>query len=255
MSWYSTGAEAAEALQAASSSGKRRKDFWIQQGKEDATIRFLAPATQSFNYRRCFIKWAKGNKFATVADDAPFLSHPANLSIQNTFGWWVLDRRKFEIDDKETGEKKTIGPRVVFFADGTRTRKQLVAFEKQQLKNENEDREQDGKDALELKDFNLTHYDVSVSKDKGAPWLFTAKRSRKLSKEDLAVIDKANLPLDDIQKQHALLADELAPPTSTMLASILNQAQVQEEEASVEEKATSYSYDDNDDDVVSFDDD
>lgn len=255
MSWYTTGAEAADALAAASAaSGRKRRDFWIRQGEEDATIRFLAPATQSFNYKRSYVKWARGQKFYTSpqTEPDPFLS--AGLTLQATFAWWVLDRRVLEFDDKQTGEKKTVGPRVLYFADGQRTRKQLKAFEAQQLKNENEDREADGKDALELKDFNLTHYDVTVSKDKGAPWLFVARRARKLAKADLEVIEKSGLTLDFADQKKAL-AEELKPLEPMEIKALLNGATSVADDSSEESSgSTEYSYDDEEDDTIKFDD-
>lgn len=248
--WYTTEAEAADALAAASSVQRRsNKSFWIQQGKEDATIRFLLPATASFNYKRSYVPAARGQKFYTSpqTDPDPFVQ--AGLQLQATFAWWVLDRRVIEFEDKQTHEKKKVGPRVLFFADGQRTRKQLIAFEKAQLKAENEEREQDGKDPLKLEDFNLTHYDVTVSKDKGAPWLFTARRPRALQKADKELIEKSALDLSK-EKQFEELAKELAPLPIADIRILLNQQAVAAAEDSTEEESsTPYSYDDEEDKI------
>jgi hypothetical protein len=243
MSWYTVGQEAADALAASQSQFRRTKNFFTRQDQgESAVIRFLSPAKDSFNYKRAFVKWAKGQKTFTSPQTVPDPFVEAGLQLQAAFAWKVIDRRVIEFDDKTTGEKKKIGPRVLYFADGQRTRKQLLAFEKQILEDENEARAEDGKDPLGLQDFNLTSYDLTVKKEKGAPWIFTAKRPRKLSKEDQELVEKNDFDLKE----------ELAPLETPVLKALLGSP-----ESVVEEKETetSYSYEDDGDDTIKFSDD
>jgi len=245
MSWYSTGADAAEKL-TASSGGRRRANFYVQDG-ESARIRFLKPAAESFNYKRCFVKWAKGEKMLTSPDTTPDPFVERGLPLQASFAWPIIDRRVIEFSDQTTGEKKKIGPRVLYFADGSRTLKQLKAFEREMLNAVNEEREEDGKDALTLDEFNLTHYDLKVSKPKGAPWNFVQMRPKELSDKDNELVEKANLDLNG----HDWLANILKPLPLEELKSILGSSD--EEEESSEDETYSYS-DDEEDDTVSFDD-
>lgn len=240
MSWYSTGAEAADVV-AASMVTKRRRNFYTKAG-ERAVIRFLSPATESFNYKRCFVAHAKGEKMLTSPQTIPDPFEAAGLKLQAAFGWLVIDRRILEFKDDQ-GEDKKVGPRVLYFADGQRTRKQLIAFEKDQLANMNEERAEDGKEPLTLAEYNLTSYDISVSKDKGAPWNFSAKRPKALSKDDRELIEKNEF----------VLHEELAPLPVAEIAAIVGGKQVEAEEVTGE---TKYSYggdEDDDDDTIDFD--
>lgn len=239
MSWYSTGAEAADAV-AASMVTKRKRNFFTKAG-ESAVIRFLAPATDSFNYKRSFVKWAKGEKMQTSYDspECPLVQHP-NTQLQAAFAWLVIDRRVLKFKDQQSGEEKEVGPRVLYFADGQRTRKQLISLEKQLLQDENEEREGEGKEALTLEEFNLTSYDLTVRKDPKAPWVITAKRPKKLTAADNDLVEKSGFNL----------MEELAPLPIAELKAMLGTAV---EEPTEESKSTTYSYGNDDDDTVSFD--
>jgi len=269
MSWYSVGAEAADAV-AASMITKRRKNFFTDQKRgESATIRFLTPAAASFNYKRSFVQYARGEKMLTSPGTLPDPFVEAGLSLQASFGWWIIDRRILEFKDQQTGEDKKVGPRVLYFADGQRTRKQLLAFEQQMLVNENEDREADGKEPLTLADFNLTSYDITASKAAKAPWNFVAKRPRELSTTDLELVEKVlEVPYSELYsaetdddgrvtaytgKFRDLLAEELAPlPLAELTALLRGQAAADTAGSSNNEETTSYSYGDDDEDTVSF---
>lgn len=238
MSWYSEGAEAADAV-AASMVTRKRRNFFTKAG-ESGVVRFLRPAQDSFNYKRSFVKWAKGEKMLTSYDspECPLVQHP-NTTLQAAFAWPILDRRilKFKTDQ---GEEKEIGPRVLYFADGQRTRKQLIAFENQMLLDENEARAEDGHDPLTLEEYNLTSYDLTVRKDPKAPWVITAKRPKALTSKDLELIESDSF----------VLVEELAPLAIAELKAILGTSPA---ETSGEE-TTTYSYADDDDDAISLDD-
>lgn len=251
MSWYSTGSAEAEKLAASTGNRRRPRNFFTKPG-ERAVIRFLVPATESFNYKRAFVPWAKGQKLLTSPDSVPDPFVERGLSLQAASAWPIIDRRKVEFTTDE-GEDKSFDRIVRFFADGMRTRKQLVAFERDMLDSVNEEREEDGKEPFTLEEFNLSHYDITVSKEKGAPWNFTAKRAKKLSKEDLELLEKAQLDIEKADWNKEWLAGELAPLPEAELVAILGQGG--NEPQKVEgENAPSYSYDDDDDDTVSFDD-
>lgn len=242
--WFSVGAEAADALAASQRNTGRTKNFFTKPD-ESAVIRFLAPADSSLNYKRCFVKWAKGQKLLTSPQTVPDPFVEAGLKLQVAYAWKILDRRILEFET-EAGEKKKVGPRILFFADGIRTRKQLQAFEKQMLEDENEARAEDGKDALTLEEFNLTSYDITVKKDKGAPWLFTAKRAKALSKDDKELIEKGDFDLQE----------ELAPlPQAELNALLHGGAAVEAVASETPETETAYSYsDDEEDDTIKFSD-
>lgn len=240
MSWYSVGEEAAEAMAASASQRKSRKNFFTTKG-ESARIRFLKRASESFNYKRSFVKWAQGQKLLTSPDVSPNPFQEAGLSLQAAFAWPILDKREIEIEDRDTGEKKKIGPRVLYFADGQRTRKQLIAFEKEMLAAENESRAEEGKDPLTLDDFNLTHYDLKVSKPQGAPWNFVAIRSKaELSKAEQELIEKYSFDL----------AEELKPLPLSELKGLLRTPQV--DTSTEEEETVEYSYSSDEEDVIKF---
>lgn len=244
MNWYSTGSAEAEKL-AASTQTRRTRNFFTKPG-ESARIRFLKPAAASFNYKRAFVTWAKGQKLLTSPGTAPDPFVERGLSLQAAFAWPILDKRTIEIKDRDSGEEKKIGPRVLFFADGQRTRKQLIAFERDMLDNVNEEREEEGKDPLTLEEFNLTSYDLKVSKDQKAPWNFIGTRPKELAKEENELIEKAQIDLSS----HDWLARELAPLPSAELKILLENSPAPVKAAGSSDEA--YSYDDNDDDTVSF---
>lgn len=243
MSWYSTGAQAADEM-AASTVSRRRRNFYTKPG-EGAVIRFLSPATKGFNYKRCFVKWAKGEKMLTSPGGAPDPFEAAGLQLQVSTAWLILDRRVLKFNDKQTGEEKEIGPRVLYFADGTRTRKQLQAFEQEMLAQENEERSENGLELLTLEQFNLTSYDLKASKETKAPWNFVAKRPKPLSKADQEIIEKGSFDL----------MEELKPLPLPEIQAILKghgpAADVDEDDD--ETTTGSYSYSDDDDDTIKFD--
>lgn len=239
MSWYSVGEEAAEAMAASAAQRKSRKNFFTQKG-ESARIRFLKRASDSFNYKRSFVKWAQGQKLFTSPEVSPNPFVEAGLSIQAAFAWPILDKREIEIEDKQTGEKKKIGPRVLYFADGQRTRKQLIAFEKEMLAGENESRLEEGKDPLSLDDFNLTHYDLKVSKPKDAPWNFVAIRSK---------VELSPAEQDLVEKYQIDFREELKPLPLSELRAILKTPQVDSVD---DEETVEYSYSSEEDDVIKF---
>lgn len=262
MSWYSTGNIAAEQLAASSSSSRRSRNFFTKEG-ESAVIRFLKPAAESFNYKRAFVKWAKGEKMLTSPGVAPDPFVEAGLSLQVSYAWPVIDRRVLEFDDKETGEKKSVGPRVMYFADGVRTRKQLVAFEKEMCAQANEELVDEGKEPKyvvqfqldkegniipehkDKEEFNLTHYDLKVSKEKKAPWNFVAKRPKKVSKDDEALVEKYAIDL----------MEELKPrPLPELVGILKGQAQQTSNGDSADEDVPEYSYSSDEDDTIKFED-
>lgn len=245
--WYSVGHVEAEKM-AASTQNRRVKNFFTKPG-ESARIRFLKPARDSFNYKRAFVKWAKGQKLLTSPGSVPDPFVEAGLKLQAAFAWPIIDRRVFEFTD-DSGEDKKIGPRTLLFADGQRTRKQLLAFEKEMLAMANEEREEEGLDPLVVDEklgycpeFNLSSYDLKVSKEKGAPWNFVAMKPKDLSKDDEQLLEKT--PID--------LQEELKPLPAAELRVLLNGGS---NEVSSESKSdeTAYSYSDDDDDTISFND-
>lgn len=242
MSWYSTGHEDAERL-AASTVTRRTRNFFTKPG-ESARIRFLRPATESFNYKRAFVPWAKGQKLLTSPDTVPDPFVERGLSLQAAFAWPIIDRRTFEIEDRDTGEKKEIGPRILYFADGQRTRKQLVAFEREMLATINEDREEEGKEPFTLAEFNLTSYDIKASKEKRAPWNFVAVTPKPLSDVDKEMMEKGAIDL----------REELKPLPEADLKSLLSQGDtsLSSAAADTEDESETYSYSDDDDDTISF---
>lgn len=245
MSWYSEGAEAAEQLAKSTNQVRRTKNFFTKPG-ESAIVRFLSPASESFNYKRAFVKWAKGEKMLTSPQTVPDPFVEAGLSLQAAFAWKVIDRRILKFKDQQTGEEKEVGPRVLYFADGQRTRKQLIAFEREMLESVNEERAEDGKEPLTLDQFNLTSYDLKVSKEKGAPWNFVAKRPKALSKADEELIEKYDFNL----------AEDLKPLESAELRGLLKGAGAAEgngaSSSDDEEETVAYSYSDDEDDTIKF---
>lgn len=241
MSWYSEGNEGAEQLTATASTFRRQRNFFTKDGEPAARLRFLKPAQESFNYKRAFIPSApKGtNKLQTSYDtpDCPVVKSPKH-NLQVAFAWPIIDRRILKFKDK-SGEDKEVGPRVLYFADGIRTRKQLIQFEKDMLANKNEERAEDGLEPLTLEEFNLTHYDIKASKAKGAPWTFTQVRPKDLTEADLELIEAEPI----------VLHEELEPLPKEQLAALVGGAVEETPEAT-----TAYSYEANDDDTVDFED-
>lgn len=239
MSWFSEGAAAADAVSASMVSKRKRNFFTDQKKSEKAVIRFLRPASESFNYKRSFVKWARGEKMQTSYDtpECPLVQNP-DLQLQATFAWPIIDRRILKFVDAQTNEAKEVGPRVMYFADGGRTRKQLIAFEAQMLADENEARAEDGKEPLKLEQYNLTHYDLTVTKAQKAPWVITAKRPKTLSKEDLELVEKN--PID--------LAEEVQPLPLAELRALIG-GPVAAPASNSEEDTVSYSYSEDDDEI------
>lgn len=245
-SWYSVGAQEADKL-AASTQTRRTRNFFTKAG-EIATIRFLKPANESFNYRRSFVSWAKGQKLLTSPGTQPDPFVERGLSLQAAYAWPIIDRRIFEFEDNDTGEQRKSGPRILFFADGTRTRKQLQNFEKQMLQDYNEEREENGEEPVTLAEYNLTSYDIRCSKEQKAPWNFTAKRPKSLSKEDKDLVEKAEIDLST----HEWLAKELAPLPVAELRALLGGQKPEVDES--DSAGEAYSYSDDEEDTVKFED-
>lgn len=237
MSWYTTGSENAEKM-AASSQNRRTRNFFTREN-ETATIRFLKPLNESFNYKRAFVKKAKGNKLFTSPGLLPDPFVSAGYTLQPAFAWPIIDRRVLEFNDRVTGESRKVGPRVLYFADGPRTRKQLLAFEREVLNAVNEDREQDGEEPLTLEQFNITDYDIRAQKPKDSPWIFTAKKARPLSEEDKELVEKYTFDL----------SEELKPLPIEQIKNILGTTESEEDE---DETPTAYSYSDEEEDVIKF---
>lgn len=223
---------------AASTHQRRQRNFFTKSG-ESARIRFLKPAAESFNYKRAFVAWANGSKLLTSPGTIPDPFKERGLSLQAAYAWPIIDRRVFEFTDTATNEPKKIGPRLQFFADGQRTRKQLLAFEKEVLVMHNEELEEEGKDPVTLDEFNLTSYDIKVSKEKGAPWNFVAMKPKPLSDQDRELLEKQSIDLKE----------ELKPLPSAELEVLLSKT----DSPSVEsEDETEYSYSDDEEDTISF---
>lgn len=239
MSWMTEGFDAAEKL-AASAKGSRRKNrnFWTKPG-EEAIIRFLKPAKETVNFKRAFVPWAKGQKLYTSPGTTPDPLLEAGLSLQAAFAWPILDRRVLEFEVEEEGKKvmKKVGPRFQYFADGQQTRKALIALEATARKDLNEERAEEGKDPLSEADYNLTHFDIRISKaDKG--WNLTPVRGgrpKPLSDQDKEIIEKYVFNI----------AEEIAPLGVAELRAIVSK----DEPTSQPEAATSYSYGDDGDDT------
>ena len=236
--WFSTGFDEAEKMAAAGGGRRRNRNFWTRP-EEIATVRFMKPAKESFNYKRCFVPFAKGQKLYTSPGSHPDPFVDAGLQLQAAFAWPIIDRRKIELEVEEEGRtvKKEIGPRMLYFADGQRTRKALIAFENMLREQMNEERAEEGLPAFSEEEYNLTHYDVQAKKDKGSPWMFNAVRGGKvksLSEEDLELVEKYSFDL----------AEELKPLDVPAIKSLLggaNQAAAFSSSSSDEE---GYSYGD-----------
>lgn len=232
MSWFSTGFDEAEKMASEQRSGrKRNRNFWLKPG-EEAVIRFLKPARESFNYKRAFVPWAKGQKLFTSPGTQPDPLTEAGLQLQAAFAWPILDRRKFDIEVEEEGRKvtKTVGPRHIYFADGQMTRKALIALENSMRRDINEERVEEGKEPLTEEEYNLTSFDVRISKaEKG--WQIVAVRGgrpKPLSDDDKEIIEK--YPVN--------IQEELKPLPLQELRTIVSK-DGSESEATPE---TSYSY-------------
>lgn len=238
MSWYSTGAVEAEKM-AMSAQNRRTRNFYTKPG-ETATIRFLKPAEQSFNYKRSFVPYTQGQKLFTSPGVSPDPFVEAGLSLQAAFAWHIIDRRVLEFPDRVTGETRRVGPRVLYFADGSRTRKQLLAFEKETLNSVNEDREAEGQSPLTLEEFNITSYDIRVQKPKDSPWILTAKKPRPLSDADNELVEKYYFELHE----------ELAPLPVEQIKAIVSRDKAPQKED--DEEVTAYSYSDDEDDQIKF---
>lgn len=241
MSWFSVGFQEAEKMQT-QTQRKSRKNFWTKPG-ESAVIRFMTPAKDSFNYKRAYVPWAKGQKYYTSPGVAPDPFTQAGMQLQSTFAWKVIDRRVIEFEVQEEGQTvtKNIGPRLLYFADGQRTRKSLIAFENQIREDINEERKEEGLPPLSEEEFNLTHFDVKAVKEKGAPWQFFAVRGGKakpLSADDLKLADEHDFDLKE----------ELRPLSVAEITTLINL------QAPTEDKSTgeSYSYGEEEDEEPVF---
>lgn len=234
MSWMSTGFDEAEKVAASAGRGRRKnRNFWTKPG-EEAIIRFLKPAKDTINYKRAFVPWAKGQKLYTSPGAQPDPLVEAGLQLQAAFAWPILDRRVFEFDitnDEGKVERKKVGPRFLYFADGQQTRKALIALEATARKDLNEERTEEGLEPLSEAEYNLTHFDVRISKaDKG--WNITpvrGGRAKELSDHDKGIIEKYAFNI----------VDEIAPLATDQLRAIVSR-----DEPAASEPATSYSYGD-----------
>lgn len=241
MSWYSVGAENAEKLVQSAPKRRRTKNFFTRPG-ESAVIRFLSPASQSFNYKRAFVPWAKGQKLYTSPGVSPDPFVEAGLQLQTSFAWLILDRRVLQWKDPVTGEDKETGPRILYFADGITVRKQLLSLEKEVLANVNEERQEEGKDPLSPEEHNLTSYDIKVVKEKGSPWNFFPRKEKPLSAEDKALIKEYSFDL----------AEELKPYPQDELKALLRNGNGNGVPSDNEDEGIAYSYD-SEDDTIKFD--
>lgn len=245
--WFSTGFDEAEKMAAAGGSRRRNRNFWTRP-EEIATVRFMKPAKESFNYKRCFVPFAKGQKLYTSPGAQPDPFAEAGLQLQAAFAWPIIDRRVLELEVEEEGKtvKKEIGPRLLFFADGQRTRKALIAFENMIREQMNEERAEEGLPAYTEDEYNLTHYDIQAKKDKGSPWMFNAVRGGKvkpLSDEDQELVEKYSFDL----------AEELKPlPTEQIRAMLRQEPAAAAAPASDAEAGYSYGDDARDEEEPSF---
>lgn len=219
--WFTEGFEEAEKMaQQASSSRRRNRNFWVKPG-EEAIIRFLKPAKESVNYKRAFVPWAKGQKLYTSPGSNPDPLLEAGLSLQASFAWPVLDRRVFDFEVEEDGKKvmKKVGPRFLYFADGQMVRKALIALEATMLKDQNEERAEEGKELLTEADYSITSFDIRISKAaKG--WNLTALRGGKpksLTADDQEIIEKYEFSIQEeiqplpIEELRRIVAKDNAP--------------------------------------------
>jgi hypothetical protein len=239
--WFTQGFDEAEKMaQSAGASRKRSRNFWLK-ANEEAVIRFLKPAAESFNYKRAFVPWAKGQKLFTSPGSSPDPLLEAGLQLQAAFAWPILDRRILEFEDRETGETKKVGPRFLFFADGQMTRKALIALENTARKDINEERVEEGLEPFTEKEYNITHFDIRISKaEKG--WNLSPIRGGKpkaLSTEDTEIIEKYTFDL----------IEELQPLPVDQLRAVVAKTG---SEAPAAEPETAYSYGDDSKDEPEF---
>jgi site-specific DNA-cytosine methylase len=230
--WFTEGFEAAEAAASQSSRGGRNHNFWTKDG-EAAVVRFLSSSKDTFNIKRAFIKEAKGQKYFTspMSQPDPFIQ--AGYPLQNTFIWKILDRRVLTFTDRANNEQ-TIQPRVLYFAMGQRDRKALQAFEAQMLADYNEELVEAGKQPVTDADYNITKFDMKVSKPKGQPWMFHPVRRGKptaLDAADLQIIEDTDFDL----------AEELKPLPMEQILQVIGQ-QVSPV-SSTSDTGSTYSYD------------
>lgn len=240
--WFTQGFDEAEKMAQSVSSGRRKsRNFWLKAG-EEAVIRFLKPASDSFNYKRAFVPWAKGQKLFTSPGSVPDPLAEAGLQLQAAFAWPILDRRIIEFEDKSTGETKKVGPRVLFFADGQMTRKALLALENTVRKDVNEERAEEGEEPLTEQDLNITHFDIRISKaEKG--WNLAAIRGgrpKPLSEDDKETIEKYSFDL----------LEELEPLPIDQLRAVV--ARTDQNAVATGEKEAAYSYGDDKSDEPEF---
>lgn len=240
MSWFSTGFEEAEKMaQSQSRLRRRNRNFWVKPG-EEAIIRFLKPARDSLNYKRAFVPWVKGQKLYTSPGTAPDPLVEAGLSLQAAFAWPILDRRKFSFEVEEDGKKvqKEVGPRFLYFADGQMVRKALIALENTMRKDLNEERAEEGLDPVSGDEYNITSFDIRISKaEKG--WNLTGVRGGKpkpLSSDDKEIIEKYTFDL----------SEELKPLPVAELATVVAKPGGEEAAGKEDEGASSYSYGEDD---------
>lgn len=220
--WMTRGFEEAEKMVRNTVRRKRQRNFWTYPG-ERAKIRFLRSAKDSVNFKRCFVPWIQGNKFLTSPDVQPNPFIEAGRNLQPAFAWPIIDRRILEIE-QEGEETKNIGPRILYFAEGPKTRRALIAFENEIRAQINEEREADGLEPFTEEQYNLTSFDLRVVKEKGAPWQFLPVKGgepKELSDEDKKLIEEnpinlemelEPLPLEDIKQLLIRPTSESAEP-------------------------------------------
>jgi hypothetical protein len=231
--WFTQGFEAAEAAATQGSGGRRNHNFWTKAG-EAAVVRFLSPAKETFNIKRAFLPNARGQKYFTspMVEPDPFLQ--AGYSLQNTFVWKILDRRVITFTDRSDKEQ-TVQPRVLYFAMGQRDRKALQAFEAQMLADYNEELVESGKEAVTIDEYNITKFDIKVTKPKGQPWSFHPVRHGKptaLSSDDNETIEETDFDL----------AEDLKPLPLEEIKQILGQNVQSSSQSSTSSEESSYSY-------------
>ena len=231
MSWFSVGFEEAERMSQPSVRSSN-KNFWTKPD-ESAVVRFLSPAKNTVNIKRAFIPGAKGQKYYTspMVDPDPFVE--AGYNLQSTFIWKILDRRVLEFTNKN-GQDMKVGPRVLYFAVGQRDRKALLAFEAQMLQDYNDQLKEDGKPLMTAEEYNISSYDVRISKPKGGAWQFIALRGgqpKALSAADKKLVEEGDFSLEE----------ELKPLPLAYIHTMLQSLGAQAAAASTE--TVEYSYD------------
>lgn len=229
MSWFNVGFEAAESM-SAPRLRRTNRNFWTKP-EETAVVRFLSPAKDTFNFKRSFVKESKGQKYFTspMVEPDPFVQ--AGYTLQSTFAWKILDRRILEFTDRN-GEDQKVGPRILYLAVGHKDRKSLQAFEAQMLADYNEYLKEEGKKPVTLDQYNLTSFDIRMSKPPKGNWQFVAVRGgtpKALSKEDKKLVEENDFSLEE----------ELKPLPMDEIKAVLNNVR----RFTPAEESTEYSYD------------